>query len=62
MCGVPSVVAAPSDSVFIVCPPRKRWWVTGVLAITVLAHLGGSFDNVFSDLAYTVSVSSLWTR
>jgi len=32
--------------IFQLCPPRKRWWVTGIIAITVLAHFVFGLETV----------------
>jgi len=35
-----------TERIFQLCPPRKRWWVTGIIWITVLAHLVFGMETV----------------
>jgi len=37
-----------TERIFQLCPPGKRWWVTGVIAITVLAHFVFGLETVIS--------------
>lgn len=54
MCEIANVVVTQSDGVFIVCSPQKRWWVTIIIGITVLAHFGEVLNHVSSDNAHIV--------
>jgi len=35
-----------TERIFQLCPPGKRWWVTGIIAITVLAHFVFGLETV----------------
>jgi len=35
-----------TERIFQLCPPERRWWVTGIIAITVLAHFVFGLETV----------------
>jgi len=35
-----------TKQIFLLCSPQKRWWVTGIIAITVLAHFVFGLETV----------------
>jgi len=43
----------------LVCSPRRRWWVSGVIAVCVVAHFGALlyFVQAGSMLAYIVIIA-----